>query len=61
LLRAQLRNVIAEKLLVFLLRFLRWIDFGRPFLKIDLVSFSHSKVFCLDFHGHPFPGELRAR
>ena len=44
LLRAQLRDVVFQKLLILLLRLVHGIDHRRPFLEVDLVSFPHPKV-----------------
>ena len=44
LLRAQLRNVLSQELLVLLLRLVHGIDHRRPLLEIDLVSFPHPKI-----------------
>ena len=44
LLRAQLRNMVSQKFLVLLFRFVHGIDHRRPFLEIDLISLPHTKV-----------------
>jgi len=51
---AQLRNVLFQKFLIVLLRFIYGLDVRRPLPKIDLVTFLDAEVFRTDFHFHPF-------
>src|SRR6185437_7778634 len=50
LLRVQLRDVVLQKLLVLMLRFVNRIDRRRPFLEVDVTVLGNAKVFCVDFH-----------
>ena len=43
--RAQLRNVLFQKLLIVLLRLVDGLHFRRPFLKVDFVAFLYAEVF----------------
>ena len=54
LLRAQLRDVLFQKLLVLLLRLVHGLHGRRPLLEVDLVSFPHAKILGIDFHFDPF-------
>ena len=42
--RAQLRDVLLQKLFVLILRLVHGLHLRRPLLEIDLVSFRHAKV-----------------
>ena len=44
LLRAQLRDVFCQQLLILLLRFVHGLHGRRPFFQVDLISYPHPKI-----------------
>ena len=57
--RAEVRDVLVQKLLIMLLRLVHRIDDRRPFPEVDRVSSPHPEILCTDFHLHPFGGADR--
>ena len=56
LLRAQLTNMLSQQFLIILLRLIDGLYVRWPFPEIDIVSFSHPKIFGIYFHFLPYGG-----